>query len=126
MPTLIRILCRHFERTQFSLSLLPNNQIGTFSSSRFLTVKFRWYFLKISLLCRDLPGRANSFSTPPVSFQCISRLVGGARSEQEFRLHSSRGIYSGQPENCSPPLCRTSILFLGLLLLVSSNSSVSF
>lgn len=26
------------------------------------------------------PGNANSFSTPPVSFQCISFLVGGARS----------------------------------------------
>ena len=28
-----------------------------------------------------LPGRANNFSTPPVSFQCIKRLVGGARSK---------------------------------------------
>src|SRR6218665_1356346 len=27
-----------------------------------------------------LPGKANSFSTPPVSFQCISFFVGGARS----------------------------------------------
>lgn len=27
-----------------------------------------------------LAGKVNSFSTPPVSFQCISRLVGGARS----------------------------------------------
>ena len=26
------------------------------------------------------PGRAKSFSTPPVSFQCMSFLVGGARS----------------------------------------------
>jgi hypothetical protein len=28
----------------------------------------------------DLPGKAKSFSTPPVSFQCISLLVGGAKS----------------------------------------------
>lgn len=27
------------------------------------------------------PGNANSFSTPPVSFQCIKRLVGGAKSK---------------------------------------------
>lgn len=27
-----------------------------------------------------LAGKVNSFSTPPVSFQCISRLVGGAKS----------------------------------------------
>lgn len=27
-----------------------------------------------------LAGRANNFSTPPVSFQCISLFVGGARS----------------------------------------------
>ena len=27
-----------------------------------------------------LPGSAKSFSTPPVSFQCIKRFVGGARS----------------------------------------------
>lgn len=28
----------------------------------------------------NLAGNANSFSTPPVSFQCINRLVGGAKS----------------------------------------------
>ena len=27
------------------------------------------------------PGKANNFSTPPVSFQCIKRRVGGARSK---------------------------------------------
>lgn len=27
-----------------------------------------------------LPGKAKSFSTPPVSFQCIKRFVGGAKS----------------------------------------------
>jgi len=32
----------------------------------------------LETICR--PGNANSFSTPPVSFQCINFLVGGAKS----------------------------------------------
>lgn len=36
--------------------------------------------LKSTLEGIGLAGKVNSFSTPPVSFQCISRLVGGARS----------------------------------------------
>ena len=39
-----------------------------------------WYPLKMNCELRVLPGRAKSFSTPPVSFQCIKRFVGGARS----------------------------------------------
>ena len=39
---------------------------------------------------------------------------------------SFRGIYSGQPEKLSPPPVKIPPCFLGLLLLVSSNSSVFF
>ena len=39
-----------------------------------------WYPLKMNCELSFLPGSAKSFSTPPVSFQCIRRFVGGARS----------------------------------------------
>ena len=39
-----------------------------------------WLTLERALAGIGRPGKANNFSTPPVSFQCISRFVGGARS----------------------------------------------
>ena len=75
------------------------------------------FTLPILLEAIALPGKAKSFSTPPVSFQCINFLVGGAKSNVV--------TISEVSDNCSfivslgIPFCSSTTSFLFRLAFLS-------